>query len=97
MIARPWRSNPVAWSLLAATYSALDRETDATNCNFEARRLQAEVAAEGGAGGEGEETFVSTALLLLDLHMPVRAGSVFACHVIHLVFSRSYPASEGIL
>lgn len=65
-------ADPVAWSLLAATYSALERETDATNCNYEARRLAAQVMA-GVTSTDAPEAFVSTALLLLDLHMPEEA------------------------
>ena len=68
-------ADPVAWSLLAATYSALERETDATNCNYEARRLAAQVMSSVTAGSSSgnPEAFVSTALLLLDLHMPGEA------------------------
>jgi Flp pilus assembly protein TadD len=66
-------ADPVAWSLLAATYSALERETDATNCNYEARRLAAQVMSNVTGGTDASEAFVSTALLLLDLHMPAEA------------------------
>ena len=51
--------------MAAVTYNALEREEDATNCNFEARRLAAEE--------EAPEPFVTAALLLLDLHMPGEA------------------------
>ena len=42
--------DPVAWSLLAATYNAMERDEDATNCNYEARRLAAEVMSHVTSG-----------------------------------------------
>jgi Tfp pilus assembly protein PilF len=74
-------ANPVAWSLLAATYSALDRETDATNCNYEARRLTAQVMSSitttaAASNPSALEAFAATALTLLDLHMPGEARAL---------------------
>ena len=87
--------DPVAWSLLAATYNAMERDEDATNCNYEARRLAAEVMSRVTAGSPGSqpekppEAFVSTSLLLLDMHMPAEACAILEQSRTHAAFIRS--------
>ena len=81
----------VAWTLLAATYARLERETDAANCAFQARRLTATAMANlMGASPRkrlndtdaselaelvGPAAHVKTALLCLDMHIPSVARS----------------------
>ena len=87
--------DPVAWSLLAATYNAMERDEDATNCNYEARRLAAEVMSHVTSGSPASqpekppEAFVSTSLLLLDMHMPAEACAILEQSRTHAAFIRS--------
>ena len=80
---------------LAATYNAMERDEDATNCNYEARRLAAEVMSRVTAGSPGSqpekppEAFVSTSLLLLDMHMPAEACAILEQSRTHAAFIRS--------
>ena len=77
--------DPIAWSLLATTYARADRETDAVNCEFEARRLAAGVmnnllgspgATATRADPDAPEAHVQAALLALDLHLPGEARAL---------------------
>ena len=78
--ARASSADPAAWALLAATYEGLEREEDAANCDFEARRLAAEVMShvfdDARPSPAQPDAFEAAALACLDLACAAPASKV---------------------